>query len=87
MFSFLVTLRSGRKYTIRASKMQFSYDGGLELLASPPPTDSEPFPAMQVIAVFAGGEVESVVAKEFLISEEKCDPAPHVARGIDPIPF
>jgi len=87
MLAFIVTLRSGRKYTIRAHKMQFSFDGGLELLAVPTPTDADPFPPMQVVALFTGGEVESVVAKEFLVAEEKCDPAPHIVRHDDKIPF
>jgi len=85
MLAFVVTLNCGRRYTIKAQEMRFSYDGCLELLAVPSATDADPLPAKQVVALFSSHQVSSVVAKEFLISEEQVE-APHVVRH-DPIPF
>jgi hypothetical protein len=85
MLAFVVTLNCGRRYTVRAQEMRFSYDGCLELLAAPPATDGDPSPAKQVVALFSSHQVNSVVAKEFLISEEQVE-APHIVRT-DPIPF
>ncbi|AWM38400.1 hypothetical protein GobsT_34640 [Gemmata obscuriglobus] len=88
MLTFVVTLRGGRRYTIRAAEMRFGYDGALELLGFAPPTDAEPFPGKQAVALFSAGEVESVVAREFLVSEEPSEPKPCVVQpNSDPIPF
>lgn len=88
MLTFVVTLRGGRRYTIRAAEMRFGYDGGLELIGAPPATDADPSPGKQTVALFSAGNVESVVAREFLVSEEPGDPAPCVVKpSADPIPF
>lgn len=87
MFAFIVLLRSGLRYTVRASEMRYGYDGSLELLAVPPAGEGAAAPAKRVVALFASNEVLSVVAREFLISEERPEPTPHVARSDDAIPF
>jgi hypothetical protein len=85
MLAFVVTLNCGRRYTIKAQEMRFSYDGCLELLATPPATDTDPYPAKQAVGLFSSHQVSSVVAKEFLVSEEQVE-VPHIVRN-DQIPF
>jgi hypothetical protein len=88
MLAFIVTLRSGHRYTIRASELRTQSDC-YELLAAPEPHDADPQPARQVVAVFDRGDVLSVVAREHLIaSEEPGEGAsPHAVAKADPIPF
>lgn len=87
MLAFIVTLRSGRRSTIRAEELRFGRTGYVELWASPPSDEIEPFPAKQIVAMFCQHDVESVMAREFLVSEEQCEPAPHVVQPSDQIPF
>jgi|GEM_PF-6057514 len=87
MLAFIVTLRSGRRSTIRAEELRFGNTGYVELWASPPSVEIEPFPPKQIVAMFCQHDVESVVVKEFLVSEEQCEPTPHVVRPSDQIPF
>lgn len=77
MLAYMVTLHDGRRYTVRAAELRYGYDGGVELLADTPA-------GKQTVALFSANEVESVIAREFLISEEPGEPKAHV---VDPIPF
>lgn len=87
MLAFLVALRTGHRYTIRAEELRPNGDGYYELLAAPA-NDSNS--AKQVIAVFDRDAVVSIVVREHLIaSEEPGDGGarPHVIAKCDPIPF
>ena len=90
MLAFIVTLRCGRRYTVRAEELRYTDGGGLELWGFPPATEAEPYPAKRIIALFNAHEVIAVVAKEHLVAEERGEPiAPPlvVGHGNDPIPF
>ncbi len=90
MLAFIVTLRSGRRYTVRAQELRLNYDRCLELLATPAPSDLDPSPGKQVVALFDSNEVIAVVAREHLVSEEPGEAVakPHVvSQGDSTIPF
>jgi len=82
MLGFIVTLRNGRRYTIRAESVRPTSDGVIELLASPEP-DGEKV----VVAVFDRCDVLSVISREHLVSEEPGEPLPQIVRHGDAIPF
>jgi hypothetical protein len=89
VLAFIVTLRSGRRYTVRAEEPRFTPGGCLELWGFPPATEAEPYPAKRIIALFDAHEVVAVVAKEHLVTEERGEqiaPPLVVDRG-DAIPF
>jgi hypothetical protein len=86
---FLVTLRSGRRYTVRADQMTlidgqylgFIADAGRSLGGNP--IDA-------AVGVFERGLVATVVAKDHLVAEEQGEPiAPSYVVGGDDsnIPF
>lgn len=89
MLAYIVTLDSGRRYTIRATEVRATREGTLELLADSPA--SGPSAGRQVVALFNRQDVVSVTATEFLVSEEQGEATsreatPHYA-GDDAIPF
>jgi hypothetical protein len=89
MFAFIVTLRSGHRYTIRAEELRVSGDGSVEFLAAPAPADDAGL-ARKVIALFDRSDVLSIVAREHLVACEEpgtVNPRPHVVAKTDPIPF
>ena len=77
MSAYLVTLRSGKKYTIAADDVRSSNDGMLELLAA----------GNRVVAVFDRGDVACVVARDHLLAEETGDPVPYSVGHNTAIPF
>jgi hypothetical protein len=83
MLAYIVTLRNGRRYTVRATEVRANPDGGLELLASTADAGSEKV----VVAVFDRCDVLTVIAREHLISEEPGEPLPQIVHRNDPIPF
>ncbi|MBP3956238.1 hypothetical protein J8F10_13190 [Gemmata sp. G18] len=82
MLAFIVTLRSGRRYTIQAEELRSSSDSYIELLG---PSTAVALPG--VVALFDRADVVSVVAREHLVSEEPGDAIPHTVTRADPIPF
>jgi hypothetical protein len=89
VLAFVVTLRSGRRYTVKAEELRCN-EGCLELWGFPPSTEAVPYPGKQVVGLFALHEVVAVVTKENLLVEERGEPTPYVvgdANGSDPIPF
>lgn len=91
MLAFMVVLRSGHRFTIKAAEMRLNYDRCLELLGDRDSAD--PNASRTVVAMFDANEVMAVVAREHLVSEEAAAPpagAIVVRRGAsdnDPIPF
>lgn len=85
MLTFVVTLRSGRRYTLKAEEVRCNADC-LELWGYPPSSEAAPYPGKQVVGLFAMHDVVAVVAKESLLAEEQVEPAPHVVGG-EAIPF
>jgi hypothetical protein len=87
MREFIVTLRSGLRYTIKAERV--ARDGRyIALVVSPPALGSDPFDG--VVALFEQSQVAVVVARDNLVAEDKGDPVdPHyVADDADTdVPF
>jgi hypothetical protein len=82
MLGFIVTLRNGRRYTVRAEEIRPSPEGVIELLASPGAGE-----ARAVVAVFDRCDVLSVISREHLVSEEPGEPLPQIVQRGDTIPF
>ena len=57
MLAYIVTMRNGRRYTVKAEELRFNCEGTLELLATPTRTEGEPFPGRQVVALFSAHDV------------------------------
>ncbi|VTR94887.1 unnamed protein product [Gemmata massiliana] len=82
MLAFIVTLRSGRRYTVQAEELRCT-GCHLELVVAEPPASPNP----RVVGLFDQNEVVAVVAREHLVSEEPSDVVPHAVSRVDPIPF
>jgi hypothetical protein len=82
MLAYIVSLRNGRRYTIRAEEVRLNLDCFIELVSAGTPDG-----AKQVVAVFDRNDVLSIISREHLVAEETAEPAPHVVRHNDPIPF
>ena len=80
MLLYTVTLHNGRRYTIRAHGVNLTQAGSLELTAD---TDS----GKHVVGLFERSDVISIVAKEFLVSEEQGETSSHVVSSSGAIPF
>lgn len=89
MLAFIVHMRSGHRYTIRAEELRQNSDGLYEFIAAPPASADDATPAKQVVAVFDRSDVFSVVARECLIAAEEPNEGarPHVIAKSDAIPF
>ncbi|HEX4610021.1 MAG TPA: hypothetical protein VH092_17645 [Urbifossiella sp.] len=93
MREFVVTLRNGRRYTIRADRAAFLDGQTLGLVVQPNPAPGGPEAIDQAVAVFDRRLVASVIAADHLVSEGKAetiDPPWLVQRDGDPdsdIPF
>jgi hypothetical protein len=89
MLAFIVVLRSGHRYTVRAEELRSNENGIFELLAVPA-TAPDSTRGKQVVAVFDRNDVVSVVAREHLVASEEPGEGgarPHVIAKSDPIPF
>ena len=92
MREFVVTLRDGRRYTVRADRLAILDHETLGLVADPSPAVGAGGPVDNAVAVFDRRLVASVIAVENLVSEGKAEPVDPpwlVSRG-DPdsdIPF
>jgi len=87
MREFIVTLKGGTRYTVKADwvRQDAHY---LALCVARPPAIGDPQPSEDVVALFDRGQVAVVVARDHLVSEEKGDPVdPHFVADDDPIPF
>jgi hypothetical protein len=81
MLAYIVTLRNGRRYTIRADEVRANPDGVIELLTS---TGAG---GKAVVAVFDRSDVLTVIAREHLVAEEPGEPLPQIVHRDDAIPF
>jgi len=90
MHEFVVTLRCGLKFVVKADRVVLLDRQFLALVMTLPGGDNEPDTAGETVALFERAQVAAVVAKAHLVSEERCEPiaGPY---GADPrdadIPF
>ena len=88
MREFIVTLRSGRRYTVKAERLKRDADY-LAFVVAPPTSIGDLDPLEGAVALFDRREVAVVVARDHLVAEEKGEPIdPHyVADGGSDVPF
>jgi hypothetical protein len=85
---FLVTLRCGRRYVVKAERVKWA--GGYLALVTEPPSVGDADPFAGVVAMFDGRQVAVVVIRDHLVSEEMGEPVDpdHVASDAQSdIPF
>jgi hypothetical protein len=89
MREFVVTLRCGLKFVVRADRVVLSDRQFLALVTTLAGADGEPEAAGETVALFERTQVAAVVAKDHLVSEERCDPIPgrYAADDGSDIPF
>jgi len=91
MREFVVTLRGGKRFTVKADRVAVHNSQYLALVLDRQPTVASPEPAEDIVALFERSQVSVVVTREHLVSEEKCDstPGPYVVGADDDstIPF
>jgi hypothetical protein len=90
MPEFIVALRSGQRFTVKADR--FRFEGGyLALSVAPPPSVANNDPFAGVVGLFEKKQVLLVVTREHLVAEEKGEPIQSSqVVGVsddDPIPF
>jgi len=87
MREFVVTLRCGLKFVVRADRVVLLDRQFLALVVALP-ADSDDEANGETVALFERAQVAAVVAKDHLVSEERCDPIPsRVGEMTDDIPF
>ena len=90
MHEFVVTLRNGTRFTVKADRVVLDDPQYVALVHDRRPTIGDPNPLAGAVALFVRGEVAAVVSRDHLVGEEKVDPiSPHYVGG-DPnsdIPF
>ena len=89
MHEFVVTLRCGLKFVVKADRVVLLDRQFLALVLTLPGADGEPATNGETVALFERAQVAAVVAKGHLVSEERCDPiaGPYEIDGRDDIPF
>ncbi|MCE9565398.1 MAG: hypothetical protein K8U57_25525 [Planctomycetes bacterium] len=90
MREFIVTLRCGKRYTVKADRVAVHNAQYLALLVDRAAIANNPAPEGDIVSLFERSQVTAVMTREHLVSEEKCDstPGPYVVGGgDDPIPF
>ena len=89
MREFVVTLRNGKRFTVRADRVKRESDN-LAMVVAPPPTIGDLDPFEGVVALFDRRQVAVVIVRDHLVSEEQVDAIdPHYVAD-DPgsdIPF
>jgi hypothetical protein len=87
MREFVVILRSGVRYTVKAQRIVSAHPY-IALVLSTAPYVGEPS-ADDAVALFDRDQVLAVLSREHLVSEEKGESvaAPHVVGVGDAIPF
>jgi len=90
MREFVVTLRCGKRYTVKAEQFRFE-SGYLAFLVTPLGSVASNDPFAGVIGLIEQSQVITLVDREHLVSEEKCDSISghYVVGSADdcPIPF
>jgi len=87
MREFVVTLRCGLKFVVKADRVVLLDRQFLALVVALPGDGDEP--NGETVALFERAQVAAVVAKDHLVSEERCDPIPNrIGEMVDgDIPF
>jgi hypothetical protein len=87
MREFVVTLRCGLKFVVKADRVVLLDRQFLALVVALPDDGDEP--NEETVALFERAQVAAVVAKDHLVSEERCDPIPNrIGEMVDgDIPF
>ncbi len=86
MREFMITLRSGKRYTVKADRVVHN-TRDLLLVNDRAGTDSKPDTEGDIIALFAREQVTMIVDRAQLVSEEKCDAFVVGTDDDCPIPF
>jgi hypothetical protein len=86
MREFVVTLRCGVKFVVKAERVVLLDRQFLALVVSRPDADAA---EGETVALFDRGQVAAVVARDHLVSEERCEPLAgrFADEDVDPIPF
>jgi hypothetical protein len=89
MHEFVVTLRCGLKFVVKADRVVLLDRQFLALVLTLPGADGEAATNGETVALFERAQVAAVVAKDHLVSEERCDPiaGAYEIDGRDDIPF
>ena len=74
MREFIVTLTHGEKLTVKADRVVRIDHQYLGLVLEHTPTMADPDSSAATVALFDRSRVVMVVAREHLVSEEKCEP-------------
>jgi hypothetical protein len=82
---FVVSLRTGKKYTVRADRVTRPDHGAVALVVEPPPTIGGG--GETTVAFFDRGEVVSVIAADHLVAEADVPDTPAVLDPNSDIPF
>lgn len=84
MREFVVTLRCGLKFVVKADRVILLDRQFLALVTNR--DDGEAEPSGETVGMFDRGQVTAVIARDHLISEEQTEPIPARNAG-DDIPF
>lgn len=86
MREFVVTLRCGVRFVVKAGRVVLLDRQFLALVVDRPDSSD---PNGDTVALFDRNQVAAVVAREHLVSEERCDPIGErfAAAADDGIPF
>ncbi len=76
MREFVVTLRCGLRFVVKADRVVRLDAQYLALVLDRTPTIGDAEGSADTVALFERSQVAVVVAREHLVSEEKCDPIP-----------
>jgi hypothetical protein len=89
MHEFVVTLRCGLKFVVKADRVALLDRQFLALVLTIPGGDGDPPTNGETVALFERAQVAAVIARDHLVSEERCDPIPgaYEMDGRDDIPF
>lgn len=83
MREYIVTLRSGQRITVKAAHRVITSDHQFVVLTDQVPTPDHP----DTVAMFDRREVVSIIARDYLVSEDKVAPTHVVVDPNDDIPF
>lgn len=88
MREFVVTLRCGLKFVVKADRVTMLDRQFLALVVNSTGGEEEQVSG-ETVALFERGQVVAVVAKDHLVSEEQAEPIPYRGGldGGDDIPF
>jgi hypothetical protein len=74
MREYVVTLRCGLKFVVKADRVVRLDHQYLALVVDRPPTIGDADGVGDIVAMFERNQAAVIVARNHLVSEEKCDP-------------